>query len=176
MRRQHAVEIILTRPVTPAELHRACRRVPLATNTDRTRLMAVHRAKSPGRALRSLRHELDRLLPIDVLTTHYPDTAGQVLLNVAFTRAMRSVLDQAAAARGQKPADFLAQAVVEAVERAARTRTGQLTGQLQDLLAEHTPEDVLACAARVLLDHRRPPSGPSRVADDQRRSAAHTTP
>ncbi|MFJ1973695.1 hypothetical protein ACIO93_34100 [Streptomyces sp. NPDC087903] len=48
--------------------------------------------------------------------------------------------------------------------------------QLQDLLPEHTPEDVLACAARVLLDHRRPPSGPSGVADDQRRSAAHTIP
>lgn len=65
MRRQHAVEIILTRPVTRAELQRACQRVPLATNAARTRLMAVRTAKSPGRALRSLRCELDRLLPID---------------------------------------------------------------------------------------------------------------
>jgi hypothetical protein len=176
MRRQHAVEIILTRPATSAELHRACRRVPLATNTDRTRLMTVHGAKSPGRALRSLRHELDRLLPIDVLTTHYPGTAGQVLLNVAFTRAMHSVISQAATARGQEPADFLARAVVEVVQRDEQARTRHLTAQLQDLLVHHTPEAVLVCTARVLLDHQRPPSGSSCAADDRRRTNAHTTP
>ncbi|MEU5340454.1 hypothetical protein AB0H18_06405 [Streptomyces sp. NPDC020766] len=176
MRRQHAVEIVLTRPVTRAELHRACRRVPLATNVDRTRLMAVCGAKSPGRALRSLRHELDRLLPIDVLTTHYPDASGQVLLNVAFTRAMHSSICQAATARGQKPADFVAQTVAGAVERAERARNRHLTKQLQDLLVHHAPEAVLACAARALLGHQRPPSGSSRAADEQRRSTAHTTP
>ncbi|MEU5045937.1 hypothetical protein [Streptomyces griseorubiginosus] len=176
MRRQHAIEIVLTRPVTRAELRRACRRVPLATNADRTRLMAVRGAKSPGRALRSLRHELDRLLPIDVLTTHYPDASGQILLNVAFTRATHSSICQAATAREQKPADFLAQTVVGAVERAERTRTRHLTRQLQDLLVHHAPEAVLACAARVRFDHQCPSSGSSRAADDQRRSTAHTTP
>jgi hypothetical protein len=175
MRRQHA-EIILTRPVTRAELHRACRKVSLATNVDRTRLMAVHPANSPGRALRSLRHELDRLLPIDVLTTTYPDSAGRVLLNVVLTRATRSVIGQAATARGQKPADFLALTVVEAIERDKRARTLHLNAQLQGLLVRYTPEAVLACAARVLLDHQRPPSSSPPDANNQRRSAAHTTP
>ncbi|WP_416956520.1 hypothetical protein [Streptomyces sp. Agncl-13] len=176
MRRRHAVEIILTRPVTRAELHRACRRVPLAANADRTRLMAVRGAKSSRRALRSLRHELDRLLPIDVLTTHYPDASGQVLLNVAFTRTMHSTICQVATARGRKPADFLAQAVVGALERAEQARTRHLTRQLQDLLVDHTPEALLACAARVLLDRRRQPTGSSPEADDLRRSTVHTTP
>jgi hypothetical protein len=76
MKRQHAVEIILTRQVTRAELHRAHRTVQLAANADRTRLMTVRRTKSPGRALRSLRHELDHPLPINVLTSHYPGPFG----------------------------------------------------------------------------------------------------
>lgn len=150
--------------------------MPLAANTDRTRLMAVHRPKSPGRALRSLRHELDRLVRIDVLTTHYPDTSGQALLNIAFTRAINSLISQAATARRQKPADFVARTVVEAVERDELTRTRLLTAQLQELLVHHTPEAVLVCAARVLLDHQRPPSGSSCAADDRRRTNAQTTP
>ena len=176
MRRQHAVEIILTRPVTRAEPQRACRRVPLATNAAWTRLMAVRTAKSPGRALRSLRCELDRLLPIDVLTSHYPDASGHVLLNVAFTRAMRSVIGQAATAQGRKPADFVARTAVEAVGRDQRARTWLLTTQLEGLLAHHTPEAVLACAARALLDHQRPTSNSSSDVDDRPRSAARTTP
>ncbi|MEV2193998.1 hypothetical protein AB0I02_23880 [Streptomyces phaeochromogenes] len=117
-----------------------------------------------------------RLLPIDVLTTHYPDASGQVLLNVAFTRAMHSTICQAATARGQKPADFLPRTVVGAVGRAERARTRRLTGQLQDLLVHHTPEALLACAARGLLDRQRQPSGSPRDADDQGRSTVHTTP
>lgn len=156
MRRQHAVEIILTRPVTRGELQRACRAVPLAANADHTRLMTMRRAKSPGQALRSLRRELDRLLPIDVLTTHYPDRSGRVLLNVALPRATCSTVRQAAAARGQKPGVFLGRAVVAALERNERDRTRQLTAQLKSLLAHHAPEDVLACAAHVLLRSRHP--------------------
>lgn len=176
MRGQHAVEIILTRPATRRELHRACRAVPLAANADCTRLMAVRRAQSPGRALRSLRRELDRLLPIDVLTTHYPDASGQVLLNAALTCAMRSEIGQAAAVQGQKPGDFLGRIVVAAVEREERVRTRQLTAQLHGLLVHHAPEDVLACTARVLLDRRHPTSRPSRVADGCRPNSSDTNP
>lgn len=156
MRRQHAVEIILKRPATGRELHRACRAVPLATNADRTRLMAVRGAKSPGRALRSLRYELDRLLPIDVLTTHYPNQSGQVLLNIDLPHALCSALRRDAGARGEKLADFLGRAVVVALERNERDRTRQLTVQMEGLLAHHAPEDVLACAARILLRSRHP--------------------
>ncbi|MFF7889793.1 hypothetical protein ACH40F_54525 [Streptomyces sp. NPDC020794] len=137
--------------------------------------MTVRLAKSPGRALRSLRHELDRLLPIDVLTSHYPDPSGRVVLNVALTRAMRSLIGQTATAQGQEPAAFLARTVVEAVARDEQTHTRQLTTRLQDLLAHHTPEAVLTCAARVLLDHQRPPSCSPVDADDQRPGAVHTT-
>lgn len=158
MRRQHAVEIILTRPVTRGELQQACRAVPLAANADHTRLMTVRHAKSPGQALRSLRGELDRLLPIDVLTTHYPDRSGQVLLHVALPRTTCSTVRQAAAARGQKPGVFLGRAVVAALQRNERERTRQLTAQLTNLLAHHAPEDVLACAAHVLLRSRDPAS------------------
>ena len=171
MRRQHAVEIILTRPATGRELHRACRAVPLATNADRTRLMTVRQAKSPDRALRSLRHELDRLLPIDVLTTHYANQSGQVVLNVDLPHALCSALRRDAAARGEKPADYLGRAVVEALERDERDRTRQLTAQLEGLLAHHAPENVLACAARILLRSRHPASLHS---NDTNRS--HTTP
>ncbi|GAB2966386.1 hypothetical protein [Streptomyces heilongjiangensis] len=45
--------------------------------------MAVQRAHSPGGALHLLRRQLGSRLPIDILTTHYPDHRGQVLLNVA---------------------------------------------------------------------------------------------
>lgn len=164
MRRQHAVEIILTRPATRSELQRACRAVPLAANADRTRLMTLRRAKTSGRALRSLRRELDPLLPIDVLTTHYADASGQVMLNVDLPRDLHSAISQAAAACGQKPADFLGRTVTAALERDERDRTRQLAGQLRGLLVHHAPEDVLACAGLLLLDRRRhasPPSGGS---------------
>jgi hypothetical protein len=147
MRRQHAVEIILTRPATRGELDRACLAVPLAANAGRTRVTAVRRAKSPGHALRSVRHDLDRLLPFDVLTTHYPYGSGHVLLNLALTRAMRSVISQAAASQGLKPGDFIGRTVVAAMERDELGRTRQLTAQLQALIVHHAPEDLLACAS-----------------------------
>lgn len=171
MTRQHAVEIMLTRPVTRGELERACRAVPLAANADRTRLMTARRAKPPGQALRSLRRKLDRLLPIDVLTTHYPDRSGQVLLNVVLPGATRSSVLQAAAAQKQKPGVFLGRAVVAALERNERDRTRRLTAQLQSLLVYHTPEDVLNCAAHVLLCSRHPASPHAYDAD-----SSHTNP
>ncbi|MET9080705.1 hypothetical protein ABZX77_02200 [Streptomyces sp. NPDC004237] len=159
------MEIALTRPATRRELHHACRAVPLAANADRTRLMTVRQAKSPGRALRSLRHDLDRLLPIDVLTTHYPDASSQVLLNVALTRDTRSVIRRAATAHGQKPAEFVARTVVAAVERDKQVRARQLAVQLRRILVHHAPEDVLICTARILLDRRHPAPPTPRDAD-----------
>ena len=153
----HAIEVNLTRPATTAELHRACRTVPLAANAERTRLMAMQRAKSPGRALRQLRRRLDALLPIDVLTTHYPDHRGQVRLNVAFSHAAHTAIRRAAATRGQRPQDFLSQSVTAAVARHERERAQRLTAQLEGLLAHHTAEEVLACTASTLLGHRLPP-------------------
>ncbi|MET7686097.1 hypothetical protein [Streptomyces sp. NPDC005423] len=171
------MEIVLTRSATRRELHHACRAVPLAANADRTRLMTVRPAKSPGRALRSLRHELDRLLPIDVLTTHYPDASGKVLINLVLTRATCSVIKRAAAVHGQKPAEFVAQTVSAAIERDKRDRAQQLAVQLRRLLVHHAPEDVLTCAARILLDRQHFASPTQCDADGSRpSSSSHTTP
>ncbi|GCB52417.1 hypothetical protein [Streptomyces sp. NL15-2K] len=134
--------------------------MPLAAYADHTRLMTVRRAKSPGRALRSLRAELDRLLPIDVLTTHYPDQSGRVLLNLFLPPDTWSAVRRDAAAQGQKPGDVLGRAVVAALEREQRERVRQLSARLESLLVHHAPEDVLACAARALL-HSRPTASSS---------------
>lgn len=149
----HAVEILLTRPATRAELRRACRALPLGASSDGTRLMAVHPAKTPGRALRSVRRRLQHVLPIDVLTTHYPDLSGQVILNVEFDPATRALIRRAAAARGERPAKYLGQSVIDALRRNEQERSQALTTQLEGLLAHHRPEDVLKCTARIIF-HR----------------------
>ncbi|TXS52615.1 hypothetical protein EAO75_07990 [Streptomyces sp. uw30] len=153
----HAIEVTLTRPATAAELHRARRAVPLSVNAERTRLMAMQRAKSPGRALRRVRRQLDALLPVDILTTHYPDHRGQVRLNVAFSQAALTAIGRAAATRGQRPQDFLSQSVTAAVARHEQERAQGLTSQLGQMLAHHTAEEVLACTASALLGHHVPP-------------------
>lgn len=154
----HAIEITLTRPATGAELHRAGRTVPLAVNAERTRLMALLRAKSPGHALRTVRLRLDALLPIDILSTHYPDHRGQVRLNVTLDHAARTAVCRAAATRGQRPQDFLSQSVAAAVARHERERAQRLTAQLEELHAHYSAEEVLICAASSLLGRRVPPN------------------
>ena len=151
--RHHVVEILLTRSATPTELRRARRALPLGTNSDGSRLMAVHPAKTPGRAVKSVRRRLQRVLPIDVLTTHYPDLSGQVVINVEFDRATRALIGEAASARGQRPAEYVGQCLTDALRRHAQERSRALTAQLERLLAHHSPEAVLACTARILL-HR----------------------
>ena len=158
----YAVEITLTRPATHGELRRACRRVPLAVSADRTRLMAVHSARSPGRALHVLRCQLGTRLPIDVLTTHYPNRRGQVLFNVDLGSAAHEALCRDATALGQRPQDVLGRRLRAALARDAQERTRYLQARLESLLAHHTPEEVLAGVARCLdsLHHRCTPAAP----------------
>lgn len=146
----HAVEIVLTRPATHSELRRACRRVPLAANADRTRLMTVHSARSASGGLHALRRTLGARLPVDVLITHYPDRRGQVLLNVDLDSATHAVLVQEAAALGLRPQDVLGRRVQAAVAGDARERTRRLEYRLESLLTQHTPEEVLTGVARHL--------------------------
>ncbi|MER6248894.1 hypothetical protein [Streptomyces griseorubiginosus] len=127
----------------------------MAANADRTRLMTVHAGRSPRRALHTLRCQLDTRLPIDVLSTHYPDRHGQVLLNVALGHRTSQLLRQAAVATGQRPRDVLRERVTEAVARDEQRRAQLLTARLEDLLAQHTPEEVLACAASLLHSRQR---------------------
>lgn len=127
----HVVEILLTRPVTHSELRRASRALPLGANSDGTRLMAVHPAKTPGRALRSVRRRLQHLLPLDILTTHYPDPSGQVILNVEFGPAPWRLIGVAVAARGQRPAEYVGQCMTEALRHSEQRRARALTAQLR---------------------------------------------
>ncbi|WP_308313521.1 hypothetical protein [Streptomyces sp. G1] len=71
---------------------RAGRHLPLAANHDATRLMTLVESKTPHQAARRLRHRVGALLPIDVITTHYPDADHTVLLNVAFSPAAHDAL------------------------------------------------------------------------------------
>ncbi|WP_405663010.1 MULTISPECIES: hypothetical protein [unclassified Streptomyces] len=153
MTAHHAIEITLTRPAADGELRRARRVVALAGNSDGTRLLALQRARTPGRALRALRRRLDGVLPIDVLTTHYPDRRGCVLLNFALSHTARTTIRQAAETCGQRPRDFLKQTVIDAVAQHKEERVRRLMTRFEGLLAQHTPEELLACAARTLLNH-----------------------
>ncbi|MBL3666925.1 hypothetical protein JL475_13155 [Streptomyces sp. M2CJ-2] len=151
MTHQYAVEIVLTRPASARELHRARHRLAFAANAERTRLMAVQSDKSPGRALHRLRRRLDSVLPIDVLTTHYPDRHGRVLLNVVLNRRIHAQVRQEASASGERPGEVLRERITASLAREQRERHHRLESQLRRLLSHHTPEEVLACAAGRLF-------------------------
>ncbi|MFM9458160.1 hypothetical protein [Streptomyces europaeiscabiei] len=156
MTHQYVVEIALTRPASARELHRARHRVTFAANADCTRLMTVQSAKSPGRALHRLRRQLDAVLPIDVLTTHYPDRHGHVRLNVVLSRRADAQIRREAAASGSRPGEVLRGRILANLAREQRERRHHLESQLRRLLTRHTPEEVLACAAGRLLQARPP--------------------
>ncbi|MFJ9893484.1 hypothetical protein ACIQPR_09130 [Streptomyces sp. NPDC091280] len=156
MTRHYAVEIVLTRPATARELQQARHRVTLAANAQRTRLMTVQSGKSPARALHRLRHRLDTVLPIDVLTTNYPGRHGHVLVNVVLSHSADTQIRREAAARGRRAGDVLADRITAGLARRQHQRRHRLEQQLQLLLTHHTPEEVLACAADRLLQARPP--------------------
>ncbi|MEJ8658832.1 hypothetical protein [Streptomyces sp. MS1.AVA.4] len=151
MTHQYAVEISLTRLASAGELHRARHRVMFAANAEGTRLMTVQSGKSLGRALRRLRRRLGSVLPIDVLSTHYPDRHGHVLLNVVLSRRADAQIRREAAASGSRPGEVLRERITASLAREQRERHHRLESQLRRLLTHHTPEEVLACAAGRLL-------------------------
>lgn len=146
----HALDITLTRPLTPAELHQATRTMPLAANHDTTHLLALVSAKTPGKALNRLRHQTGALLPIDVITTHYPDADGKILLNVAYPPATHAVLQAAADSAGQPLRLFLQMALHRALARHADEEAERLDRALQQLLAHTTPAHLVAAVGHAL--------------------------
>lgn len=146
----HALEITLTRPLTPAELHHAARSTPLAANHDTTRLMAVVRAKSSTKALNRLRRQTDGRLPIDVITTHYPDTGGQILLNVTFPTATYTCIRYAADRAEQSPERFVQLALHRTLAQHASDEADRLDQAVQQLLAHTTATHLLAAVGRAL--------------------------
>lgn len=144
----HALDVTLTRALTPAELHRAARAMPLATNHDTIRLLALVRARTPAKALNRLRHQMGGRFPIDVITTHYPDPHGQILLNVTFSPAAYAALEPAAERMRRPPHLFVQEAVHRALARHAVEEAERLDRALQHLLAETTPPHLLAAPGR----------------------------
>lgn len=154
----HALEIVLTRPATSAELRHAAHTVPVAANHDATRLMALCPAKTPGRAARRLRQRLPTRLPVDVITTHYPDANSQILLNVAFPPAVHTTLRQAAERAGQSLELFAQQALHRALAQHASDEADRLDQAVQHLLTSTSPAHLLAALGRALT--RTPGAAP----------------
>ncbi|MGW3108339.1 hypothetical protein [Streptomyces sp. NPDC001100] len=146
----HALEILLTRPLAPAELRDAARALPLAANHDTTRLMALVRAPTPGRAAHRLRQRLAASLPVDVITTHYPDDSGQVLLNLALPPAAHATIRRAAHHAGQSPELFVKLALHRALAQHASDESDRLDRAVQQLLATTTAAHLLAAVGHAL--------------------------
>ncbi|MCT9113309.1 hypothetical protein N4G69_48680 [Streptomyces mirabilis] len=146
----HALEITLTRPLTPAELHQAARALPLAANNDATRLMTLVRAKTSRRAAHRLRQRLATRLPVDVITTHYPDADGQVLFNVAFPPALHATIRHAADRLGQSPELFVKLAIHRALAQHASDEADRLDQAVRQLLARTTPAHLLSAVGYAL--------------------------
>ncbi|MFI1200419.1 hypothetical protein ACH4VR_13360 [Streptomyces sp. NPDC020883] len=158
MRHHHALEITLTRPLKTAELRHAARAWPLAANSDATRLMTLVAAKTPDRAVRRLVHRLSARLPIDVITPHYPDANGKVLLNLALTPATHSALKTGARHAGQTPERFLHLALHRAVAEHADQEAERLDRAARHLLTHTTPAHLLSAVGHALT---RLPEGPT---------------
>ena len=155
----HALEILLTRPLAQAELRDAARTLPLAANHDATRLMTLVHAKTSHQAARRLRHRLRARLPIDVITTHYPDTDHQVLLNVVFPAAVHAHLKNEARRAHQSPERFVKLALHRALALHADQETDRLDRAVRELLTHTTPAHLLAAVGHALT---RLPERPTR--------------
>ncbi|GHH30160.1 hypothetical protein ABT384_42740 [Streptomyces lanatus] len=154
----HALEIMLTRPLTSAELRRAEPVWPLAANHDATRLMALASAKTPDRAIHRLRRRLTSQLPIDVITTHYPDAYGHVLLNVALSPDTHTILERAARRTGLTPERFVREALHRDLAEHADREADRLGQIVRHLLAGTTPAHLLSAVGHALT---RPLEGPA---------------
>lgn len=155
--RHHALEITLTRPLTPGELQQAADAWTLAADATRQRLMAVCRASSPGNAARRLRHRLDAHLPIDVITTHYPDADGGILPNVKLPPSADCALRTAARRARHAPGHHLEITLYRALADHARQEDHRVETAVRRLLEGTTSARLLTAVAHALT----PPQGPT---------------
>ena len=154
----HALEIVLTRPLTTDEIRHATRAWPVAANRDATRLMALMNGKIPDHAAHRLRQRLSPHLPIDVITTHYPDASGLVLLNIAFPPAIRTALKAAAHSAGQTPERFVELALHRDLAERNRREADRLERALRRLLDDTNPGHLLSAVGHALTGL---PKGPT---------------
>jgi hypothetical protein len=112
--------------------------------------MALIAAKTPQRAAHRLRHRLGTRLPIDVITTHYPNADHSVLLNVAFPPAVHAILTADARRAQQTPARFLELALRRALAEHAEQETDRLDRAVRQLLVHTTPAYLLSAVGHAL--------------------------
>ncbi len=154
----YALEVVLTRPVRPAELRAAAPSIPLAVNCEATRLMALCSGKTPQRAAHRLRGRLGTRLPIDVITSHYPDRSGQVLLNVVLPRGTQAILRQSAKQAGRTPGQMMEQALNRTLTQHEIEEVDRLSSAVKRLLSGASPAHLLAAVGHVLA--RTPGAAP----------------
>ncbi|MFJ8077017.1 hypothetical protein ACIQ7Q_24525 [Streptomyces sp. NPDC096176] len=112
--------------------------------------MATIRAPNLAKALHRTRKLLTPLLPLDVITSHYPDASGHVLLNIALPEDAHRHLKRNARAHHRSPAEHLSHTITQALARTEQHRAMRLATTLDELLAWNTPHQLLAAAARRL--------------------------
>jgi hypothetical protein len=122
----------------------------LAPNADHTRLMTLSSAKTPHKALQRTRERLQYVLPLDILTTHYPDLTGGIILNIALPAESHARLEEAAHRAGQSLETRLAQVVLHCLARAELDQARRLDAVLEQLLTWSTPRQLLAAVARTV--------------------------
>ncbi|MCX5558390.1 hypothetical protein [Streptomyces sp. NBC_00038] len=146
----HAIEITLVRPAVKKELKAARResRLPLAASADQVRLLTVICAANRQAALRGVWAALENLLPIDALWTAYADKDGMHLLSVQVSEEVQARVQDAAAVAGQDPDEYVKQSLLDAVARDQADTDARLDAVLDRLVAEFTPEQITAAAAR----------------------------
>ncbi|MGJ3558093.1 hypothetical protein ACR6C2_00690 [Streptomyces sp. INA 01156] len=93
-----------------------------------------------------------------MITTHYPDASGQVLLNLALPPAAHTALRTTALQTGQKPERLLERAVHRALAEHTDHEVKRLEHELRRLLAHTTPARLLAAMGHALT---RNPQGPT---------------
>lgn len=112
--------------------------------------MALVPAKPPHRAARRLRNRLGEQLPIDVITTPYPDADHKVLLNVAFPSTVNAALTAQAHREHQSPERLVELAVHRALAELADQEIDRFDRAVRRLLARTTPAYLLSAVGHAL--------------------------
>ncbi|MFF8476031.1 hypothetical protein [Streptomyces sp. NPDC015414] len=113
--------------------------------------MALSGGKNPKRAAHRLRRRLTTRLPIDVITTHYPDAHGNVLLNIAFPPATHTALKRDARHAGRTPERLLREALQRALAEHADREAAHLERAVRQLLTNTTSAHLLSAVGHALI-------------------------
>jgi hypothetical protein len=148
----YAIEIHLTRPARRVELRAAVRssRMKLAPTEGLDRIAVLVTAEDERGAIRNVWDRLENVIPIDVLTSVFPNSDGKYTLSFPLpTDALRHISARAAAA-GCTPEKLIQDAIAEALARDRTSRRSHLDSRLNELLRDFAPADVVDAIALKL--------------------------